>query len=96
MLGEALRLLRVMNDIKAMDLAKQLDISPSYLSEIEKGKKEPPLDLIKKFAKVFDTTPSSLLFFSESLDKDNLKGDVKKNLRSGLMKLLKFVDATQD
>ena len=33
--GEVLRLLRVFNDIKANELAKQLGISKSYLSEIE-------------------------------------------------------------
>lgn len=42
MLNEALRLLRVFNDRKATDLAKELGISAAYLSEIETGKKLPP------------------------------------------------------
>ena len=63
MLNEALRLIRVFNDLKAKDLAEKLGISPSYLSEIEKGKKEPSISLIVSYAKVFKTTPSSLLFF---------------------------------
>lgn len=72
MINEALRLLRVFNDIKAKDMAKLLGISPSYLSEIENGKKEPSLSLIKKYADIFNTTPSSILFFSEKIsDNDN-------------------------
>ena len=68
MINEALRLLRVFNDIKASELAKQLDISPNYLSEIEKGKKTPSLTVINKYGEIFDIKPSSILFFSEELN----------------------------
>ncbi|NRX73843.1 transcriptional regulator with XRE-family HTH domain [Clostridium beijerinckii] len=40
MINESLRLLRVFHDLKAIDLAKKLSISQSYLSEIENGKKK--------------------------------------------------------
>ena len=66
MLGEALRLIRVFHDKKLVDLAKELDISPGYLSEIERGKsnKKPSLELINRYAQVFNTKPSVILFFS--------------------------------
>jgi DNA-binding XRE family transcriptional regulator len=76
-INEALRLLRVFSDAKSKDLAKALDISPSYLSEIESGKKDPPLVLIGKYAKHFKTTQSAILFFSESLHSQKNRNKVK-------------------
>lgn len=69
MLNEALRLLRVFNDRKATDLAKELGISAAYLSEIETGKKTPSMDLVNQYAKVFRTKPSSILFFPKGYKK---------------------------
>ena len=89
MLSEALRLLRIFHDIKAKDLATKLDISPSYLSEIENGKKEPPLELIRKYADIFKTTPSSILFFSEDSKSKNEGDKFKNNIR---MKIIKFLN----
>ena len=67
MLNELLRLLRVLNDLKAVDLAEKLGISPSYLSEIESGKKEPTLDLIQRYAEEFRTNRGTLLSFADEL-----------------------------
>ena len=78
--NEALRLLRVFNDMKAADLAKALGISAAYLSEIETGKKKPSTDIIEKYASVFKTKPSALLFFSESMTKNNLKRKIANNM----------------
>jgi transcriptional regulator with XRE-family HTH domain len=92
MLHEALRLLRVLHDLKSIELANQLGISPSYLSEIETGKKEPTLILIRKYAKVFQTTPASLLFFSEDLDKEHKGKYFKAGLRKRAIKFLQAIE----
>jgi len=65
MLNEALRLIRVFHDMKSVELAKKLNISNSYLSEIEKGKKQPPFDLINKYGAIFNIKPSAILSFYE-------------------------------
>ena len=78
MLSEALRLIRVFHDLNQSDLAEQIEISKSYLSEIEGGKKEPSLELIKKYSVRFDIPISSIMFFSENLDMD---GSVSKQAR---------------
>ena len=70
MLSEALRLIRVFHDLKQSELAEELSISNSYLSEIESGKKEPSLELIRAYALRFDIPVSSILFFAENLDSD--------------------------
>lgn len=68
MLSEALRLIRVFHDVKQFDLARQLGVSSSYLSEIERGKKTPKMDLIQRYSERFDMPMSHILFFSENLN----------------------------
>lgn len=67
MLGEALRLIRVFHDRKQVELAKDLGISQSHLSDIERGEKTPSQDLVAKYAEVFDVPVSSIWFFDEQL-----------------------------
>src|SRR3546814_19737090 len=68
MLGEALRLIRVYHDLKQKQAAERLEVSTSSLSEIERGLKTPTLDIINRYATVFDMPVSSIMFFSENLD----------------------------
>jgi transcriptional regulator with XRE-family HTH domain len=55
------------------ELAKELDISSAYLCQIESGKRKPTLDLIEKYAKLFEVPMSALLLFSERLESSTLK-----------------------
>jgi transcriptional regulator with XRE-family HTH domain len=91
MLNEALRLVRSYHDMSQTELASELGVSNSFLSEIESGKKQPSLDLLDKYGSYFDVPVSSLLFFSESLD-----GGATNKLRLGLAKkvvsLLQWVE----
>jgi transcriptional regulator with XRE-family HTH domain len=96
MLPEALRLLRVLHDLKSAELADKLGISPSYLSEIESGKKEPTLAFIRKFADVFKTTPGSLLFFSEELDEERKGIDPKTRIRKKAIQFLQRIENSQE
>ena len=67
MLNRALKLLRTYHQLKQIDLAKRLEISNSYLSEIESGEKTPGIDLLEKYAVIFKMPASSILLFSASL-----------------------------
>lgn len=90
--GEALRLLRVFHDVKLIDLAKKLQVSPSYLSEIENGKQKINLDIIEKYAKFFGVRVSALIFFSEEIDRSSFKGKLKDVARSKMIKLLQIIE----
>ncbi|MGA2505938.1 MAG: helix-turn-helix transcriptional regulator [Chitinispirillaceae bacterium] len=92
-INEALRLLRVFSDIKSKDMAKALDISPSYLSEIESGKKEPSLALIGKYSKQLKTSPSSLLFFAESLGSQKNRITIKQLFVNRIIGFLQSVES---
>ena len=80
MIGEALRLLRVYNDVKLTELAKEFEVSPGFLSEIETDKRRPNLEIIERYANRFNVRPSSIMFFGEELDRSTLKGKVKASV----------------
>ena len=52
MIGETLRYLRVFNDYTMVELSEKLELSQSYISEIESGRKQPTLQVINKYAKL--------------------------------------------
>ena len=92
MLGEALRLIRVFHDMKQYEAADRLGISKSYLSEVEKGRKEPTLDLLKRYEPVFGIPVSSILFFSENIGKPSAKEKARTFVADKVLKILKFVE----
>ena len=71
MLNKALRMAREFHHMKQIDLAGQLGISTSYLSEIEAGKKPASVDLLESYGRVFKVPPSTFLLFKEHLDGDD-------------------------
>lgn len=93
MLGEALRLLRVLNDKKLSDLAKAFDISPSYLSEVENDKKKPNFELLESYSKYFGVRPSAILFFAEEIDSRSLSGKAKHLAKQKMIRLLQIIES---
>ena len=91
-MGEALRLLRIFNGYKSAELAKKLELSQSYVSELENGKKQPTMEVLDKYAKVFEMKKSTLMLFAESLEGEEIKNDKKQRIASAGMKLLKILE----
>ena len=91
-MGEALRLLRIFNVYKSAELAKKLELSQSYVSELENGKKQPTMEVLDKYAKVFEMKKSTLMLFAESLEGEEIKNDKKQRIARAGMKLLKILE----
>ena len=91
-MGEALRLLRIFNGYKSAELAKKLELSQSYVSELENGKKQPTMEVLDKYAKVFEMEKSTLMLFAESLEGEEIKNDKKQRIARAGMKLLKILE----
>ena len=91
-MGEALRLLRIFNGYKSAELAKKLELSQSYVSELENGKKQPTMEVLDKYAKVFEMKKSTLMLFAESLEGEEIKNDKKHRIARAGMKLLKILE----
>lgn len=97
MMGEALRLLRIFNGYKSAEIAEKLDISQSYVSEIENNKKQPTIEILDRYANLFGIKKSTLLLFAESLESDiNLQRDKKQRVAYAGMKLLKILEKAGD
>lgn len=92
MIGEALRLIRVFHDLKQFELAERLGLSRSHVSEIEKGIKEPSLEVIRKYADEFGMNPSEILFFAEGVGHSERGETVRKKIASKVLDLLRFVE----
>lgn len=92
MLNEALRLIRVYHDMKQNEAAEKLGISKSYLSEIEKGHKEPSLDLVRKYESAFDIPVSSIMFFSENMGKSQAKERARTFVATKIISLMKYLE----
>jgi transcriptional regulator with XRE-family HTH domain len=62
MLGSRLRALRTEREKTLAQAAERAGISPQYLSEIERGRKEPSSEMIAALAGALDTTLADLTF----------------------------------
>ena len=91
MLSEALRLIRVFHDLKQGALAERLGLSKSYVSEIEAGHKTPSLEVIEKYANMFDMPVSSILFFAEQLSEKSTKSRKERARTAIARKVLDFL-----
>lgn len=91
MINEALRLIRVFHNLKQGDLAKELGISQSHLSEIEKGTKQPTFELLQKYSSTFDIPASSIMFFAEKKD-DSSVGRLTDAISNKTLQMLNWVD----
>ncbi|KLJ01432.1 helix-turn-helix transcriptional regulator [Luteimonas sp. FCS-9] len=91
MLHKALKTIREVHQMPQGDLATALDISQSHLSEIESGrKKNVSVQLLARYASIFDVPPSTFLSFAEALE-----GESEKR-RKNAQRLLSVLEWTLD
>jgi transcriptional regulator with XRE-family HTH domain len=64
-LNKALRLVRVFHDLSVTELAERLNLSKSYISELERGQKKVSLDVLQRYSEHFKIPMSSLMLFAE-------------------------------
>jgi transcriptional regulator with XRE-family HTH domain len=91
--GETLRALRVAQHLGLREMAVTVDISPAYLSRIERGKERPPKpEIIKKFARILAADPDVLFRLSSSTDPE-VVGFLRDQPQA--MNLLRFVQQSE-
>lgn len=67
-IGTAIKNLRQQKGLKQIDFAVKCGLSQSYLSSIEKGRKEPTLSILKQIANALSIPMPVLVFLSLNRD----------------------------
>lgn len=88
MIGNTLKRIRSIYGLKAKEMSERLEISASYLSEIENGKKQPSLELLSRYAEIFDMRLSSLILLTENLEHDDRKQEGGTFIKNLMLKLI--------
>lgn len=96
MIGDILKKIRLIYGYKAIEMCKYLDISQSYLSEIENNKKEPSLTLLNKYAKIYDIKLSSLILISENYDESITQNKSDKFISKMMIHLVNTLSNGKD
>lgn len=78
-IGHALKLARSAKKLSLLELAKRAELSQSYLSMLEAGKRDPTLPTIEKIAGALGVPTPILLFLAA--DKGELTGLDDETLR---------------
>lgn len=68
MINEALRLIRLYWGYSQIDMSKELNLSQSMISEIERGTKSVSMEVLERYSTKLDIRMSQLLFFAEEIE----------------------------
>jgi len=88
MINDALRLLRLYLGLSQKQIAVELDLSQSLISEIESCAKPVSMDVLEKYSTKLNIRMSQLLFFAEELGDEPLKTRGKLIVANRVLKLL--------
>ncbi len=92
MIYRALKTIRQFHGLTQAELALKLDMSKSYLSEIESGKKSVGYDLLEKYSELFDVPVSSLVFFSVDLEEaDTIPEKFRSVVADKILNIMEWV-----
>lgn len=91
MINEALKMIRVFHDLTQSELADKLGVSKSHVSGIESGRKAPTLDVLQRYAAVFDVPLSSIMFFSENLGDHSAADRARGIVAKKIVALMRFI-----
>ena len=77
--GKVIKIKRIEKDLKVKELASKVDITEQYMSNIEHGKRNPSLKLLKKLAKELGC---SVYEFIEEQDKGMIEDEqrIQRNM----------------
>lgn len=59
--GEKLRTLRNRQGLSLRELGKRLDVSHTFVAQIEKGKKTPNVEMVLKISRIFNISTDVLI-----------------------------------
>ena len=88
-LGNAIKLCRTQKNMNQAELAKLADISTSYLSLLERGKRDPNLSTVKNIATALNIPFSILMFLAADGDElSSVNPELAEKLSHTALKLI--------
>ncbi|MFQ6724394.1 MAG: helix-turn-helix domain-containing protein [Clostridia bacterium] len=72
-LGLILRCIRIAQEKSVKDVALGMDVSSTYITEVENGNKTPSYDMLKQFAKYFEFPASKIIEIEENAIAEDLQ-----------------------
>ena len=91
-IGHAIRTVRQKRMYKQKDLAAKLGISPSFLSQIEQGKREPSSRLIEQVAEKLDIPVQLIVLLATEFKADNSKFEYQlKDISFAMLDILSAI-----
>jgi transcriptional regulator with XRE-family HTH domain len=95
MYDRALKLIRQYHRLSQAELADALNLSRSFVSELEKpGGKKPSIDVLERYASYFKIPVSSLLLFAERSSSSNLRERSRTFAADKVLKMLEWLEET--
>jgi transcriptional regulator with XRE-family HTH domain len=88
LINDALRLLRLYLGLSQKQIAANLDLSQSMVSEIECGAKSVSMDVLERYSSKLNVRMSKLLFFAEELQSEPFTTKGKLIVANRVIKLL--------
>ena len=82
-LGEILRIFRIISNKKVKDVAKTVKFRSSFITDIERHRKYPNYDTIKRLAECYEVTVEQVLLIHEESVKN--EWDYQKTLHESLL-----------
>lgn len=89
-ISEVLRLLRIANDLTIKEMATKLEVTPPYISNIERGKKKPSESILNKYSKILNVDMKGITFFIEENNKSE-KSEKGFSFQKLLLKILEKI-----
>lgn len=91
MIGDVLKKTRLIYGYKASEMSSLISISNSYLSEIENNKKQPSLELLERYSKVFGIKLSSLIMLSENFEEASKNNKSQEFIKKMMLRLINYM-----
>lgn len=66
-LGNVLRLFRIARDMTVKELAEKMDVSSSYICDVERGARNPSMETYQKYSDALRVPLSTIIFFNEEV-----------------------------
>ena len=88
MINEALKLVRLYWGYNQIELAEQLSLSQSMISEIERGAKSVSLETLERYSTGLGIRMSQLMFFAEEIENEPPLKRGKLIIANHVLKLL--------